>query len=333
LSPYTIRLVSGASFTSGAGESILDAGLRAGVLMEHSCRSGRCSSCAAEVIEGDTLATLPEPGLAGTKMSAPPWILSCARVAQSDLLIDARTLDARLPPTRLSPAKIDRLERMSDGLLRVWLRLPPVAALEYLSGQYIDLSLPGGKKRSYSIANHASAGSSAHLELHIRRVDGGAMSDYFFGRAKAGDLLQLHGPKGSFFLRQPLPRALMLLATGTGLAPLQALLQQLACLPQAQRPERTMLFWGNRQACDFYTDPTALLPGLSYQRVISGPDDLPGAVRGRIPAYLESLGADAGATEVYACGSPAMIRDARARLQALGLPEGNFHADAFVSSI
>lgn len=330
----TIHLKSGLSFPSENTESILDAAVRAGIALEHSCRTGRCGSCRAQATGGDLVVRLAETGLSQADRAA-GWILTCARSANADVLLDARVLDAMLPAPRITPAKIDAVEHLTADIAFARLRLPPATPLPHLAGQYVDVVLPGGVKRSYSIANLPVNGQSSRLDLLIRRVDGGEMSRYWFEQAKPGDLLRVHGPRGTFFLRSPVPRQVLMLATGTGIAPIKAMLAQLADLPADQRPERLVVLWGNRLASDFVwsDEMLAAAPGWSMVRVLSGPDSAWRGTRGRITNHFDDLAMDLADTAVYACGSPNMIEDARALLTARGLPDERFLSDAFVSSL
>lgn len=334
----TITLRSGRTFPLESRESLLDGANRAGIFLEHSCRTGRCGSCKVQVTQGETVEQLPESGLSHSDRAA-GWVLSCARTAETDVRLAADDLGVKLPDVRISPAKIDTITPLGDDVIRVRLRLPPTAPLAYIPGQYVDIALPTGAKRSYSMATAPGAGqSAAALEFLIRLVPGGTFSTHWTQRAKPGDLLRVHGPHGTFFLRQPMTPRLLLLATGTGIAPIQALLEQLATLAQERLPERVDLLWGGRRPDDFFVDPNVIgrrLPtgtAFSLTRCLSGPAAGWQEGRGRLLQYLP-LDADVlAATTVYACGAPAMIQDARSLLERAGLPAGRFHSDAFVSS-
>ncbi len=329
---HNITLISGQSFAADEGETILNAALRSGLPLEYSCKTGRCGSCKSQVNSGETVISLAELGLSNDER-AKKWVLTCARSATTDLMIDAQVLDADLPPSRLTPAKVDTIEQLAPDVVKIRLRLPPAAPLKWLAGQYLDVLGKDGIKRSYSIANAAPEAGSAQVELHIRQVPNGAMSAYWFGQAKPGDLLRIQGPIGTFFLRKQTPAKLLLLATGTGIAPIKALLDDLARRPASEQPEQITLLWGNRHPADFYLDDTAFGPNVVLHKVLSGADAGWSGARGRIqqhPAVAEASLAD---TAVYACGSPAMIDDARTLLTSRGLPTGSFHSDAFVCSI
>jgi len=325
-----ILLHSGAHFVATPGMSILDAGAAAGLTLPYSCRTGRCNACKCKVIRGETLALSTEIGLTAEE-KAGGWILGCVRTAVTDLLLEMQTLDGlALPPPRTLPCRINGIERMAPDVLRILLRLPPGSALNHLPGQYIEAIGPGGIRRSYSLATAGSDG--APLELHVRAVEGGAMSDYWFHRARDNDLLRLHGPLGTFVLRDVAGLDLILLATGTGIAPVKAILESLPALDPAESPRSVTVLWGGRVPADLYLD-IGSLPGVHrYVPVLSRADDAWKGARGHAQDVLLGLQPDLRNAAVYACGSDAMIHGARETLVQAGLPAGRFHSDAFVCS-
>ena len=329
-----ITLSSGRQFAAQDGETVLDAALRNGMTMEHSCRTGRCGSCKSQVRSGSTAARHAEFGLSADERAA-GWILSCVSSAITDLALDVQDLgDVKLEPARTLPCRIQALERLAADVMRVTLRLPPNSGFACLPGQYIDVIGHGGLRRSYSVANAASnaASASQHIELHVRRVDGGAMSSYWFDQAKPSDLLRLNGPLGTFFLRDTAGLDLLLLATGTGIAPIKAMLEGLALAPVALLPRSVTLYWGGRTAPDLYWDTATLPISHRFVPVLSRADAGWTGARGHVQQAVLADRPDLGRSAVYACGSDAMIQSARADLLAAGLAKNRFHSDAFVSS-
>jgi CDP-4-dehydro-6-deoxyglucose reductase len=314
---------------------MLDAALANGVVLEHSCRTGRCGSCKARVTHGATQA-LRDPVALGADELKQGWVLTCTHEAVTDVQLDIEDLGALVGiETRVTPARIDRLDRLAADVMRIELRLPPRNPLRFLAGQYVDVTSPAGVKRSYSIASDPADGG--RIELQVRRVDQGALSTYWFEQAKANDLLRFNGPLGTFFLRPVAGLDLIFLATGTGIAPIRSMLAQLAAMPAPERPRSVSLYWGGRHREDLYLDPAAGLPGLRYVPVLSrGGAGWTGA-QGHVQDVLVHEAAHgtapalAGAA-VYACGSEAMIHGARRLLADNGLPPRQFHFDAFVSS-
>ena len=330
-----ITLANGTTFEAERGTSMLDAALAKGVVLEHSCRTGRCGSCKARITRGSTISQRVPTALTDDER-ARGWVLTCTDEATSDVHLDIEDLGALVGiETRVTPARIDSLERLADDVVRVGLRLPPRSPFKFLAGQYLDVTSPAGVKRSYSIASSSAAPDK--VELQIRRVDGGALSAYWFEQAKPNDLLRFNGPRGTFFLRPVAGLDVIFLATGTGIAPIMSMLMQLAAMPLAERPRSVTLYWGGRHREDHYLDPSPLLDGLRYVAVMSRGDiDWHGArghvqdallndvAHGRAPALAQAV--------VYACGSEAMIHGARNLLADAGLPPKRFYFDAFVSS-
>jgi CDP-4-dehydro-6-deoxyglucose reductase len=325
-----ITLPSGKAFAANDGETLLDAGLRSDVSLPYSCRTGRCSTCRSQVRNGTTHALHDETGLSSAERAA-GWVLSCVRTATSDVALDVEELgDVHLPVERTLACRIQSLDRLAPDVVRVVLRLPPTASFDFLPGQYIDVIGPGGTRRSYSVAN--APATDKRIELHVRQVPYGEMSEFWFERARVDDLLRLHGPLGTFFLRDVADLDLVFLATGTGIAPVKAILEGLPALPPDMRPRSLAVYWGGRQPADLYWEPGALPVAHRFIRVLSRADAAWAGARGHVQHALMTDSPDLSRTVVYACGSDTMIHDARAQLVGAGLPDRRFSSDAFVCS-
>ena len=327
----TALLSNGKTFEASAEVSLLDAAKASGLVLEHSCRNGRCGSCKAELLSGTVMAVQPDLSLTSVERSN-GWILTCASAATSDVSLEIA--DLSLPTdvvVKTLPSRIASLTRLAPDVMKVQLRLPPNARFRYLPGQYIDvIAKDGQQRRSYSIANLRI--DEGNLELHIREVPNGKMSQYWFDEAQPNDLLRFEGPRGTFFLREIADLDLVFLATGTGIAPIKAMLAQLACATDGPKPRSVHLLWGGRHLADLYWQPETNRLGLRYTPVLSRPEaDWVGA-RGHVQDVLLATPRAWDRTVVYACGSSAMIADARSALIAAGLPVKQFFADAFVSS-
>lgn len=327
-----VHTSSGKTFRADPGESLLGAALRADVAMAYSCRTGRCSSCRSRVSAGRTIALHDELGLSAQERDA-GWILTCVRTAETDVRLEIEDLgNIHLPQARTVPCRIQSLDRLAPDVLKVMLRLPPTTAFDFLPGQYVDVIGHGGIRRSYSIAN--LPGPEKQLELHIREVPGGTMSAYWFGQAKPNDLLRLHGPLGTFFLREIDGVDIVFLATGTGIAPVKAMLDDLARDARADgaRARSISVLWGGRIPHDLYWDVAAHPSAPVFTPVLSRADSGWTGTRGHVQQALLGQPHDWSRTVVYACGSEAMIHGARHELLAAGLAEHHFHSDAFVCS-
>jgi len=325
-----VKLSNDREFSASEGGSLLDAALSAGITLPHSCKTGRCTTCKCKVLQGKTTILHPETGLTASE-KAEGWILSCVRSTQEDISIEVEDFgDVILPPRKTLPCRIGAIDQLSSDIVRVILRLPPRADFRFIPGQYIDVIGPGGVRRSYSLANANTSGNI--LELHIRSVDGGVMSDYWFKQAKVNDLLRFNGPLGTFFLRSLANINLVFLATGTGLAPVKAMLESLTNIAPEQAPLSVTVFWGGRTAEDLYFELESINKDHRFVPVLSRPAEGWVGARGYVQNAMLSTHQDVSNTVVYACGSLAMIRSAKAGLLAVGLPEKRFFADAFVPS-
>jgi len=326
----TVSTSNGKRFEIAVGESLLDAALRADVALTYSCRTGRCGTCKGQVRDGSTTALHDELGLTAAEQAA-GWILTCVRSAETDIELEVEDLgDLRLFHAKTLPCRIHALDHLSADIVKVVLRLPPTSNFEFHCGQYIDVIGHAGLRRSYSIAS--APNPEKHIELHIRRVPGGAMSEYWFEQAKVNDLLRLNGPLGTFFLRDVAGLDLVFLATGTGMAPVKAILEGLARSPQTHGARSVSVFWGGRVEADLYWDARNAGVEHDFIPVLSRADDRWHGARGHVQQALLGQARDWQRTAVYACGSETMIHGARQLLVDAGLNERRFLSDAFVCS-
>ncbi|MDN0124328.1 FAD-binding oxidoreductase [Yersinia aleksiciae] len=326
----SVKLHNGQTFSSDLGTSLLDSAKAAGITLEYSCRTGRCGVCKTTVLSGDTEAHREETSLTAEEVAA-GVILTCCRHAISDVEIDAEDIGALGDvEVKTLPCRIDMITRLTDNVVEVILRVPPASKLHYLPGQYLDVIGDGGLRRSYSIAN--APRTDGKLELQIREVEQGAMSSYWFGSAKPNDLLRLEGPLGTFCLRDKDANTIVFLATGTGIAPVKAMLEQLLNNPDLAAGKKILIYWGGRTVDDIYWAPhfeslnAVFIPVLSRASA-----DWQGRT-GYVQNVLLDDGIDLTKAVVYACGSESMIHSAREALTVAGLPVKHFYSDAFVSS-
>jgi len=324
---HHVRLINGKFFSAPAGIPLLDAAQAAGMNLEHSCRTGRCGSCKTQATQGSVRPL--QSGVLTEGERAQGWVLTCTDAASSDLQLHCGDVPL-LAPSLVLPARIDQLERLTPALLHVRLRLPPGSALAWRGGQHVNIIGPGGLRRSYSLAS-VSRGDD-RIDFFISRCEGGEMSSYWFSAAKINDLLRIDGPRGSFSMHDFAGRDLKFLATGSGIAPIKAMLEELAIGPLEQRPRSVELFWGARYASDLFWQPA--FPGLAlrYVPVVSRPASGGWVYFGHVQDVLLREQPDLSNAQVYACGSPAMIGSARTRLADAGLEPRRFLADAFTAS-
>jgi CDP-4-dehydro-6-deoxyglucose reductase len=326
---------SGHQFSCEAGETVLAGAIRAGIGLPYGCKNGACGSCKGKLVDGavelkahQQRALTPEEQAAGLS-------LFCCAIPQADLVIEAREIGGGSDyPLRKMPARVASIEKITPDVAIVTLQLPASEALAYRAGQYIEILLRDGKRRSYSMAN--APGLDAPLTLHIRHMAGGLFTDQVFGSMKERDILRFEGPHGSFFLREESAKPIVLIASGTGFAPIKALVEHLIDL-KSTRP--ITLYWGGRRPSDLYMNAlceqwAASLPQLRYVPVISEPlpeDQWQGRTGFVHQAVIEDL-PDLSGYQVYACGAPVMVeaaeRDFVARCR---LPKDEFFADSFTT--
>jgi CDP-4-dehydro-6-deoxyglucose reductase len=326
----TITLANGVTFKCQPEQTILEAARQNEIALEHSCRTGRCGICKAQVTSGTTVAIKPEESLK-TQEQSDNIILTCCRSAESDVYLDIDDLGelGKLQAKTL-PCRIVSLQRLAEDVMEVVLRTPPSSKLKYLPGQYVDMIGKDGLRRSYSIAN--APREDGTITLQIRMIPNGQMSHYWFEAAKPNDLLRLEGPQGTFCLRNTKNSVLVFMATGTGIAPIKAILEQLNDELAQHTYSKIYLYWGGRKEQDIYWHPNYPELPLTFVPVLSRAQaDWPGRT-GHIQQVLLHDGVDLEAVEVYACGSEAMIDSALRQLTAAGLNAKYFHSDAFVSS-
>lgn len=325
-----ITLSSGKSFAGSSDSTILESATQNHVNLPYSCKTGRCGACKCKLISGETTALVAELGLTEAEKSD-GWILSCARTATTDVVLGVEDLgDALIPAAKTQACRISSLEKLTPDVIKVVLRLPPNADFNFIPGQYIDVIGRGGIRRSYSLANAPKVDNT--LELHVRAVEKGAMSQYWLYQSAPNDLLRFYGPQGTFFLRKIAQRDLFFLATGTGIAPVKAMLEVLPSFPEDQQPKSVTVTWGARYKHDLYFDVASLQGIQTYIPVLSRSEAGWLGERGYVQDALLRHISDFRNAVVYACGSDAMIHGAKSTLEAAGLSSQCFYSEAFVCS-
>ncbi|MBC3879398.1 CDP-6-deoxy-delta-3,4-glucoseen reductase [Undibacterium sp. FT79W] len=326
---------SGHQFSCDADETVLSAALRAGVILPYGCKNGACGSCKGKVTDGTVVHGNHQQRALTEDEAAQGMSLFCCAKPQSDLTIEARELVANDEyPVKKMPTRIAKLEKLSDDVMLLALQLPANEKLNYRAGQYIEFLLRDGKRRSYSMAN--APHDAEHISLHIRHMPGGLFTDQVFSTLKERDILRFEGPQGTFYLREDSDKPIILLASGTGFAPIKALVEQLIHT-KSTRP--VALYWGGRRPADLYMDKlcqewAAQLPGFSYVPVISdaqAEDQWQGRT-GFVHQAVMADHADLSGYQVYACGAPVMVDSAKRDFVAqCQLPADEFYADSFTS--
>jgi CDP-4-dehydro-6-deoxyglucose reductase, E3 len=330
--PHRITIQpSNHEFTANDGETLLEAALREGYVIAYGCRNGACGTCKGKVVAGKVdygryqEHALPEPekmlGLA----------LFCQARALTDLTVECREIGSVKDfPIRTLPCRVQNLRRAAEDVMVLHVKLPASERLQFHAGQYIDILMKGGERRSLSLANPPH--DDALLELHLRDY-GGPFSNYVFRQVKEKDILRFEGPLGTFFLREDSNKPIIMVAGGTGFAPVKAIIEH----AHYKKIERTiMLYWGARTKSGLYMNALAERwareYGLTYVPVLSEPaaeDDW----RGRTGLVHQAVMADfpdLSAHQVYACGAPAMVDAAHLDFTTrCRLPEDELYSDAF----
>lgn len=338
---FTVTVLpSGARFTVDDDEPVLDAALRQGVVLPYGCRNGACGSCKSQVLDGRVEQGAHSPKALSREEQARGMALLCCAQARSDLSVQARLVSGPgQMPVRKMPCRIASIVRPVGDVAIVRLQLPAGERLQYLAGQYVELVLRDGTRRSYSMA--CAPGNADQLEVHVRHMPGGRFTDALFGAAqpalKERDILRLEGPMGTFFLRDDRSCPIVLLASGTGFAPIKAIVEHMRAAG-IERP--TTLYWGGRRPQDLYLHElceqwSREMPQLRYVPVVSdalAEDGWQGRTGYVHRAVLDDF-PDLSGCQVYACGAPAMVEAAQRDFVALrGLPESELYADAFTSA-
>jgi NAD(P)H-flavin reductase/ferredoxin len=317
------------SFTCEPGEAVLDAAERAGYALPYSCRKGVCSTCEAGVRTGQ-VQVRGQGDLTGPAEE----VLLCQARPLTDLEIAPKRIDRRGPPDRKTvAAKVQRVTWPAEDVAILQLRLPTGVRARFRAGQYLKVFMADGDSRNYSMANPPHQNDS--VQLHIRHVPGGRFSESVLAGMQKGDALRVELPYGEFSLNEESDKPAILIATGTGFAPIKSIVED-----QLKRgSERSIhLYWGARKRADLYLAElaekwAARAPWFSFTPVLSEAEDgWPGRT-GWVHASVLDDRPDLSGYEVYACGSPMMTSAAREDFVSRGgLDPDSFHCDAFVPS-
>ena len=332
-------LPSERSFSTLPGEVILAAGIRQGIGLPYGCKDGACGSCKCKKLEGTVTHSPHQSKALSAEEEANGYILTCCATPHSDVVLESRQVSAADAfPIKRMPSRVASLEKKSDDVMVIQMQLPASDTLQYAAGQYIEFILRDGARRSYSMANapHTLESGAPKLELHIRHMPGGKFTDHVFGAMKEKEIQRIEGPFGSFYLREDSDKPIILVASGTGFAPIKAILENMQH-KGIQRP--VAFYWGGRRPADLYMDAWVqaqllLMPKLRYIPVIS--DALPeDAWTGRTGFVHRAVMADVPQLadyQVYACGAPIVVESAHADFVATcGLPNDEFYADSFTT--
>ncbi len=326
---------SGHSFDVAEGETVLEAALRHGFILPYGCKNGACASCKGRIVSGEVDYGSYQAKALSDAEKAEGKALFCQAKPLGDLVIEARTVGAAKDiPVKTLPCRVQKMARVADDVIVLELKLPANERLQFLPGQYVEFLLRDGSRRSFSMAN--SPEQDELIQLHVRHVPGGQFTDHVFGKMKERDILRFEGPHGTFFLREDSEKPIVFVASGTGFAPIKAILEH-AFRKEIARP--MTLYWGGRRPKDLYLNE---LPqewarehaNFRYVPVISDalPEDGWTGRTGFVHRAVMQDVPDLSGHQVYACGVPIMVDSARRDFIAqCKLPEEEFYADSFTT--
>jgi CDP-4-dehydro-6-deoxyglucose reductase, E3 len=321
---------SGHEFDVEEGESVLTAALRQDLVLPYGCRNGACGSCKGKILEGQVDYGLYQKKALTDDEKAQGKALFCQARPLTDLVVEARTIGAAKDiQVKMLPCRVQKLERLADDVMVLYLKLPANERLQFLAGQYIEFLLKDGSRRSFSMGN--APHDDELIQLHVRHVAGGQFTDHVFSKMRERDILRLEGPLGTFFLREDSAKPIVFVASGTGFAPIKSIIEH-ALRKGITRP--MVLYWGGRRPKDLYMDALARQWPITYVPVVSDalPEDQWSGRTGFVHRAVMEDFPDLSAHQVYACGVPVMVDAAKRDFtRQRKLPEDEFFADSFTT--
>ncbi len=322
---------SGHTCSGKVYETVLEAVIEAGFNIPYGCRNGACGSCKGTILSGEVdYGDYARSALTEEERAAGKALFCCARPL-SDLTIECREVVFGTIAPRILPTRVESKQQLSHDVMVLSLKLPSNERLQFMAGQYIEFLLKDGKRRAFSLANAPHVDNQ--LELHLRLIPGGVFTEYVFNEMPEKAILRIEGPFGSFYYRDNSEKPMIMVAGGTGFAPIKGIIEHMI---HNNIKRDVILYWGAKARQDLYMPelPEAWAreyPNIKFIPVLS--DALPeDNWQGRIglvhQAVLDDF-ADLSAYEVYCCGAPAMVEVAHTSFQQAGLPEDAFYSDAF----
>lgn len=330
----------GATIDVAEGQTLLDAALRQGIYLPHACGHGLCGTCKVEVCAGEIDHGGANPFALMDVERAEGKTLACCATLQSDAVIEAdieEEPDAQVIPVRDFAAVVTRIERLTPTIKALHLALDQ--PMRFQAGQYVQLQIPNlGASRAFSIASAPDAqGQSAHIELNVRHVPGGAGTTWLHESLKEGDRLCIAGPYGRFFVRRSAAMPMLFMAGGSGLSSPRAMILDLLAsgctLP-------ITLIYGQRTRAELYYDAEfraladkhpnlCYLPALSHEAEDSGWNGARGFVHEAAKAHFNGV---FSGHKAYLCGPPAMIEACISTLMQGRLFERDIYTEKFLSA-
>jgi CDP-4-dehydro-6-deoxyglucose reductase len=318
-------------FTATAEETILEAGLKHGIVLPYGCQNGVCGACKGKIVQGTVdHGKYQSLTLTDADIAAGLTLFCCAKPS-SDLIVEGAEINGiRDIQVKTLPTRVHKLVKLAEDVMAIYLRLPANERLQFLAGQYIDIIMKEGKPRSFSLAN--APHDDEFLQLHVRNIVGGNFTHHVFTEMKERDILRIKGPMGTFFLREDSSKPIIFVASGTGFAPVKAIIEH-ALYIGLQRPMH--FYWGARVLADLYMFNLAReweTRGVKFTPVLSEPteEDKWSGRQGFVHQAVMEDYSDMSGYQAYVCGAPIVVESAHRDFTTLrGLPNEEFFSDAF----
>lgn len=325
------------SFTADENETVLAAALREGITLPYGCRNGACGACKGKIIEGSVDYGNPQPYVLADFEKKAGLALFCQARALTDLVIEAREISGvgQLNIRKL-PCRVQEMRRVAHDVIVLKLKLPANERLQFMAGQYLDILMKDGKRRSYSMGNPPH--DDEHIELHVRNMPNGAFTEFVFNKMKEKDILRFEGPLGTFFLREDSDKPIIFVASGTGFAPIKSILEHIF---HSGTSRQMLLYWGGRRPADIYMGELAGNwqrdhDNFTFIPVVSDalPEDNWKGRTGLVHRAVMEDFPEMSGYQVYACGAPVMVEAAHKDFTTrCKLPDEEFYSDAFTPSV
>ena len=323
---------SNITFNVDEGESVLTAALRQGVNLPYGCRSGNCGTCKSLLKDGDIQYPMEQALCLSDEEKQQGATLLCQAQPLTNLVIEANALpDEDEIVVKKLPCRIQEKKQLCHDVMLLRLKLPVMENFAFHAGQYIDILLPDGRRRSFSLANAPYVNGS--LELHVRHIEGGDFTGYVFNELEEKAILRVEGPRGQFYLREDSELPIIFMAGGTGFAPVKSIIEY-SIMHGMERP--MTLYWGARAQQDLYMHKLAQVWANDFEHIHYIPilsDPQPGddpAIRSGLvhQAIIEDF-PDLSGYEVYASGPPAMVYAGQDAFVKCHLSLEHYYSDAF----
>jgi len=315
-----------------AGETLLESALREEIAFPFDCRNGGCGVCKCTLLAGSVDYGLYQSDALSDAERAAGKALACCATPLTDVELEyvPRVAPGRLPVHR-HRARVVALTRLADDVMQVRLAVTGERPLRFRAGQYINVLLDDGEKRSFSFATAPHAGGD--IELQIRLVPGGRFTTHVFEKMQVGEVIEFEGPLGSFFLREDSDKPIIFVAGATGFAPVKSMLEHAF---HAGVKRDMVLYWGVRSKKDLYLADlperwAAEHPNFRFVPVLSAPraeDNWHGRT-GLVHEAILADYPDLSGHQLYACGSVQMVEAAHPAFAAQGLAQDDCFSDAF----